>query len=116
MATMSDITQGAYYRGDANLGGGTAVPLAVDLSPWQKLADFAHAKGKMLYEDKLARYKEASAEAAKSMQIDWSKIPEKYRNEITVQVESMKEFLTNNPNAADRMDEGDEVLFEFQDL
>lgn len=102
--TISEITQGSYYRGDPALGGVVAPVVQQDLSAWQKLADFTYLRDQEVYRQKLADFRENTRRLADALSIDYSKIHPKHAEKVLAEKKEFEDWLTANPDAIEGKD------------
>jgi len=99
MATIQDIATNNNYRGDVALGGGSQGQFKPDLSAFQRLADFTYYKER---EDKEIERKQRDADVAnvtEALSIDYSSIPDKWRQEVIDKLKDFQDFYQQNPDA-----------------
>lgn len=99
MATVQDIATNNNYRGDVGLGGGSQGQFKVDLSAFQRLADFSYLKAK---DDAEQERKQKAADVemvTKDLSIDYSAIPDKWRQEVIDKLKEFQDFYQQNPDS-----------------
>lgn len=99
MATISEITQGASYRGDPALGSGLGVGVTLDTSPIQRLATFTYYRDRDLWEKKNADDKLAAQQIASLAAYDTSSPLKPYSEDLKKELSDIQTFVRENPDA-----------------
>ncbi len=99
MATISDISNAAQYRGTAELGGSLGAAVTLDTSPLQRLATFTYYRDKDLWEKKKADDKLAADKIATIAAFDVTSPLKPYTEDLKKGLDELKQFVRDNPNA-----------------
>lgn len=99
MASISEITNAASYRGDANLGGSSASGITIDSSPLQRLANFTYYRDRDLYETKQKEDAMAAKQIANIAAFDISTPLKEYSTVLKDQLAEIQNFTRENPDA-----------------
>jgi hypothetical protein len=101
LATIQEILSGQSYRGDATSGGGAAVGVTLDPSPFQKLADFTYYQNREMWVRQNKKDDEAANNIADITALDPnSPLKEQYEYLSEKKNEIIKE-IENNPSVLD---------------
>jgi hypothetical protein len=99
MADIGSITQGASYRGDANLGGRFSQGVTIDTTPLSKLAAFTYYRDQNFWEQKQRDDKAAAQEIADMTAFDVTSPLKGYADHLKTKVHEIRDFIRDNPNA-----------------
>lgn len=99
MATISDITQGASYRGDPNLGGELAVGVTLDPSPLARLATFTYYRDRDMWEKKNQDDKLAADKIAAMSAYDTSSPLKPFSEDLKKSLQEIQKFVRENPDS-----------------
>lgn len=99
MASISDITQGASYRGEAALGGALGVGVVLDTAPLQRLATFTYYRDRDMWEKKNADDKLAADKIAAITGFDITSPLKPFSEDLKNELASIQSYVRDNPDA-----------------
>lgn len=114
MATIQDITQGASYRGDPNLGGAIDMGVTISPSPLDRLATFTYYRDRDLWMKKQKDDADAANRIAMITSYDTTSPLKPYTEDLKKRVDKLKEHI-RKPNALS-YDKGRELFQETLDM
>lgn len=99
MATISEITQGASYRGEAALGGSLGVTAILDPTPLARLATFTYYRDRDMWEKKNADDKLAADKIAAITGFDITSPLKPFSEDLKNELASIQSYVRDNPDA-----------------